>query len=324
MLSHVHGGIVPASDPILDANRQASRAVLLSFAGLCATSALQAAAAWYSGSVALMADTLHNMGDAATAVPLWIAFRYARRRPDGRFTYGYGRMEDLAGVLVVLVILASAIAAGVESVRRFASPAKVEHLWAASIAAAAGFIGNEAVAAYRIRVGNAIGSAALVADGRHARADGLTSLAVLGGTGLVAAGIPIADPAIGLLICALILKIAWNAGKEVFLRLLDGVDPRVGDEIRETVRALSEVGEVTEVRVRWSGHRMYADVNLAVGGSLTVGEGHDIAAEARHRLLHRLPYLSDATVHVDPAGVSGASRHGVSHHQHDGLPGHSH
>ncbi len=324
MRQHAHGDFVPAADPVLAATERASRAVLRSFAGLCATAAFQATVAWYSGSVALLADTVHNLGDAATAIPLWIAFRYARRKPDRKFTYGYGRVEDLAGVVVVAIILASAVAAAIESARRFAAPAPVTSLWAVALAAAVGFLGNEAVALYRIRVGNAIGSAALVADGRHARADGLTSLAVLLGTALVATGFPAADPAVGLVICVVILKIAWDTGKEVFLRLLDGVDPRVGDEIRETVRALPDVKEVTEVRLRWSGHRMYAEVNLAVGGNLSVEEGHAIATEARHRLLHRLPYLSDAIVHVDPANFSGASRHGVPLHRHDDLPGHSH
>jgi cation diffusion facilitator family transporter len=324
MRQHAHGDSLPAADPVLATNSRASRAVSWSFAALCATAAVQSVAAWYSGSVALLADTLHNLGDAVTAVPLWIAFRYARRKPDRRFTYGYGRIEDLAGVIVVAVILATGAAAAIESVRRFSAPVPVANLWAVALAAAVGFLGNEAVARYRIRVGTAIGSAALVADGRHAHADGLTSLAVLLGAALVAAGVPAADPAVGLLISGFILRIAWIAGREVFLRLLDGVDPRVADEIGETVRALPGVEEVTEVRVRWSGHRMYADVNLSVDGDLTVEEGHEIAAEARHSLLHRLPYLSDATVHVDPSNVSGASRHRVLLHRHDDLPGHSH
>lgn len=324
MHGHAHVHLPPATDPVLAATTRASRVVFWSFAGLCATTAFQAAVAWYSGSVALLADTIHNAGDAATAIPLWIAFRYARRKPDRKFTYGYGRVEDLAGVVIVGAILASAIVAAIESVRRFADPAPVAHLWAVALAAAVGFLGNEAVAIYRIRAGKEIGSAALVADGRHARADGLTSLAVLVGAAGVAAGIPAADPTVGLLLCLVILRIVWDTGKVVFLRLLDGIEPGVVDEIRENVRALPGVEEVTDVRVRWSGHRMYAEVNLAVGGNLTVEEGHAIATEARHRLLHRLPYLSDATVHVDPANVSGARLHGVRLHRHDDLPGHSH
>ncbi len=324
MHGHAHVHLPAATDPILAATTRASRVVLWSFAGLCATTTFQAAVAWYSGSIALLADTIHNAGDAATAIPLWIAFRYARRKPDRKFTYGYGRVEDLAGVVIVGAILASAGVAAIESLRRFADPAPVTHLWAVALAAAVGFLGNEAVAIYRIRVGKAIGSAALVADGRHARADGLTSLAVLVGAGGVAAGVPSADPAVGLLLCLVILKIVWDTGKEVFLRLLDGAEPGVGDEIRETVRASPGVKNVTEVRVRWSGHRIYAEVNLAVEGNLSVEEGHAIATEARHRLLHLLSYLSDATMHVDPAGASGPSRHATAFHAHGGLPGHGH
>jgi divalent metal cation (Fe/Co/Zn/Cd) transporter len=316
---HAHVHLPDATDPVLAATTRASRVVLWSFAGLCATTAFQAAVAWYSGSIALLADTIHNAGDAATAIPLWIAFRYARRKPDRKFTYGAG--EDLAGS-------SSWAPSGQRDRRRDRiCPAVCGSRAGRALAvvlAAVGFLGNEAVALYRIRVGKAIGSAALVADGRHARADGLTSLAVLVGAAGVAAGVPSADPAVGLLLCLVILKIVWDTGKEVFLRLLDGVEPGVGDEIRETVRASPGVKEVTEVRVRWSGHRIYAEVNLAVEGNLSVEEGHAIAMEARHRLLHRLAYLSDATIHVDPPEASGTSRHATAFHAHGGLPGHGH
>jgi cation diffusion facilitator family transporter len=322
--AHAHVHLLPAGDPVLSATRQASRVVLWSFAGLVATGAFQAVVAWFTGSVALLADTIHNAGDAATAIPLWIAFRVARRKPDARFTYGFGRVEDLAGLIVVAVIFFSAVAAAVESARRFASPAPVTGLWAVAAASAIGFAGNEAVAFYRIRAGKRLGSAALVADGYHARADGLTSLGVLLGVAGVAAGFPAADPAAGLLICAFLMKTVRDAGKEVFLRLLDGVDPDVVEEIRAEAAAAPGVEEVTDVRVRWAGHRMYAEVNLAVSGDVPVAEGHAIAAEARHRLMHRLSYLSDATIHVDPAEASGTEMHNTSYHAHGGLPGHSH
>ncbi|HZW35827.1 MAG: cation diffusion facilitator family transporter [Deltaproteobacteria bacterium] len=324
MRQHAHAHLLSAGDPVLAATRQASRAVLWSFAGLCATAIFQAVVAGVTGSVALLADTIHNAGDAATAIPLWIAFRVARRKPDNRFTYGFGRVEDLAGVIVVAVIFFSAIAAAVESARRFAAPVPVTGLWAVAAASAIGFVGNEAVALYRIRAGNRLGSAALVADGYHARADGLASLGVLLGAAGVAAGFPAADPAAGLLICAFLLKTVWDAGKEVFLRLLDGVEPEVVEEIRAEASATPGVEEVTEVRVRWSGHRIYADVNLAVAGDMPVAEGHSIASEARHRLMHRLTYLSDATIHVDPVEASGTEMHKTSSHAHGGLPGHSH
>lgn len=298
--------------------------MLWSFAALLATAVLQAVVVLFTGSVGLLADTIHNLGDAGTAIPLWIAFRLARKRPSDRFTYGFGRVEDLAGVVVVVVILASAVAAAAESIHRFVAPVPVRHLWAVAAASAVGFLGNEAVAVYRLRVGKEIGSAALVADGRHAHADALTSLAVTLGAGGVWLGYPVADPAAGLVISAIILKIVWQTGNEVFLRLLDGSDPSVAVEIRETASAVPGVVDVSDVRVRWAGHRMYAEVNLAVKGDRSVREGHAIAREVRHRMLHALRYLSDAVIHVDPAEASGTENHSVPSHKHDDLPGHSH
>ena len=324
MRGHTHSHHDPPVDPVVTTTGKGARAVLWSFAALFATAACQAVVVFFTGSVALLADTIHNLGDAATAIPLWIAFRLARKGANDRFTYGYGRIEDLAGVIVVGVILASAIAAGAESLRRFMSPSPVRHLWAVAAASVVGFLGNEAVAIYRVRVGKEIGSAALVADGSHAHADALTSLAVLLGAAGVWLGVPLADPAVGLLITAMILRIVWETGKEVFLRLLDGSDPAAVGEIRETAASVTGVVEVSDVRVRWAGHRMYAEVNLAVNGDRSVSEGHAIATEVRHRMLHQLRYLSDATIHVDPAHASGVARHGVPSHDHDGLPGHSH
>lgn len=317
-----HGHTLP--DPVLTTTGKGLRAVRRSFAALFATAACQAVVVFFTGSVGLLADTIHNLGDAATAIPLYIAFRLARKGPDDRFTYGYGRVEDLAGVLVVGIILASAIAAGTEAVLRFLRPVPVRHLWAVAAASVIGFLGNEAVAVYRVRVGKEIGSAALVADGRHAHSDALTSLAVLLGAGGVWLGYPLADPAVGLLITALILRIVWETGKEVFLRLLDGSDPHAVGEIRIATSSVEGVLDVSDVRVRWAGHRMYAEVNLAVDGARSVSEGHAIATEVRHRLLHRLRYLSDATIHVDPAHDSGVARHRMPPHEHDDLPGHSH
>jgi cation diffusion facilitator family transporter len=320
--THRHSHITP--DPVMTTTGKGSRVVVWSFAALFATAVCQAVVVLFTGSVGLLADTIHNLGDAATAIPLWIAFRLARKGPNDRFTYGYGRVEDLAGVIVVAIILVSAIAAGREAIHRFLSPAPVRHLWAVAAASAVGFLGNEAVAFYRVRVGKEIGSAALVADGRHAHADALTSLAVLLGAGGVYLGYPLADPVVGLLITALILKIVWETGKEIFLRLLDGADPHSVGEIREAVSAVPGVVDVSDVRVRWAGHRMYAEVNLAVDGNRSVSEGHAIAKEVRHRMLHRLRYLSDATIHVDPTHASGVKNHRMASHKHDGLPGHSH
>ena len=318
--THTHGVV----DPSIITTERGIWAIKWSFAGLFATAIFQIVVVIFSGSVALLADTIHNVGDAATAIPLWIAFRLARRKPNRRFTYGYGRVEDLAGVAIVLTILLSAVIAGYESIDRFFHPQSVKHLWAVIVASVIGFIGNEAVAQFRIKVGKEISSAALVADGHHARVDGLTSLAVLFGAVGVWLGYPLADPIVGLLITVTILRIVWESGKSIFTRMLDGVDPEIVDEIRHAVNHTTGVKDVSEVRVRWLGHRLHAEVNVAVEPQLSVEDGHEIAREVRHRLLHELIYLSNATIHVDPANASGEDYHRVTEHEHDHLRAHSH
>ena len=277
-----------------------------------------------SGSVALLSDTIHNFGDAATAVPLWIAFALTRLGTSRRFPFGYGRVEDLAGVVIVLIILFSAVVAGYQAIDRLINPRDVEFLGAVAAASVVGFVGNEAVAIFRIRVGRQIGSAALVADGYHARTDGWTSLAVLLGTIGVWLGYPLADPIVGLLIAGAILVIVWQSGKTVFTRLLDGVDPEAIEEIRHAASHVQGVQDVAEVRARWIGHRLRAEVNVAVDPKLSVSEGHDIAREVNHQLLHHLGYLDMAVVHVDPAQEAGEEHHRIAAHSHDDLPTHSH
>ena len=317
---HTHGTI----DPGLLTTERDIWAVKWSLIGLGATALFQVVIVFFSGSVALLADTIHNVADAATAIPLWIAFTLARQQPSRRFTYGYGRVEDVAGVMIVLTILFSTVVAGYESINRLLHPQSVEHLWAIAVASVIGFAGNELVAIFRIRVGKQINSAALVADGYHSRVDGLTSLGVLFSAVGVWLGYPLTDPIIGLVITVAILPILWQSGKAVFTRLLDGVDPEVTDEITHAINHAEGVREVTEVRLRWSGHRLHAEVNLAVSPKLSVAEGHAIAVEARHQLIHSLPYLSNVNVHIDPEHLSGEQHHRIVDHTHGGLPRHSH
>ncbi|MRS12455.1 MAG: cation transporter [Actinobacteria bacterium] len=318
--SHTHGTV----DASLLTTKRGIWAVKWSLVGLGVTALFQVAIVIYTGSVALLADTIHNFGDAATAIPLWIAFMLARRPATKRFTYGYGRVEDIAGIAVVLTILASAVVAAVQSIERLLNPQPMEHVWVVAAAAIIGFLGNEAVALFRIKVGREINSAALIADGYHARADGYTSLGVLAGAIGVALGFPLADPIAGLLITASILRIVWQSGKAVLTRVADGVDPEVVDEIVHELGHVPGVERVEDVRVRWTGHRLRAEAAVAVSAALNVGEGHTIAVEARHALLHALPYLSDATVHVDPSEQAGGAHHRVEEHEHGSLPSHGH
>ena len=317
---HTHGVI----DPVLSTTARGIWALKWSFAGLMVTALLQVVIVWLSGSVALLADTIHNFGDASTALPLWIAFMLARLKPTPRFPFGYGRVEDLAGVVIVLTILFSAVVAGYESVDRLIHPRQVGYLWAVAAASIIGFIGNEAVAVFRIKVGREIGSAALIADGHHARVDGWTSLSVLAGATGVWLGFPLADPLVGLGITLAILRIVWESGRAVFTRMLDGVEPQVIDEIRHAAQHVPGIREVTELRPRWIGHRLHAEVNVTVSSALSVADGHAIAKELNHQLLHHIKYLAGATVHVDPEGESGEGHHRIPAHAHDGLPIHSH
>jgi cation diffusion facilitator family transporter len=317
---HTHGTV----DPSIATSERGMWAVKWSFVGLFVTALLQLVVVVLSGSVALLSDTIHNFGDALTAVPLWVAFALARLGASRSFTFGYGRVEDLAGVVVVLIILFSAVVAGYQAIERLLSPQPIALLWAVAVASLLGFIGNEAVAVFRIRVGRQISSAALVADGYHARTDGWTSLAVLLGATGVWLGYPLADPLVGLIIAAAILVIVWQSGKAVFTRLLDGVDPKAIGEIQHAASSVPGVEAVAEVRARWIGHRLRAEVNVAVDPGLPVAEGHAIAREVNHRLMHELGYLDMAVVHVDPAQEAGEEHHRVAIHSHDGLPPHSH
>lgn len=317
---HTHG-VVDAS---IAATDRGLWAVKWSFAGLMATALLQIVVVVISGSVALLADTIHNFADAATAVPLGVAFWLARRGATRRFTYGLGRVEDFAGLAIIATILASAVVATHVSLNRLVHPQPVTFLWAVVAASVIGFLGNEAVAIFRIRVGRQIGSAALVADGHHARVDGWTSLSVLFGAVGVWAGYPLADPAVGLLISAAIYVLVWRSARSILVRMLDGVEPGALDDIVHAAGHVPRVEDVTDVRARWIGHRLYADVSVTVPGGLSVAEGHEIAKEVRHQLLHHLPHLEHVTVHVDPYGRGGERHHRMGAHAHDGLPTHSH
>ncbi|MFF4710999.1 cation diffusion facilitator family transporter [Streptomyces eurythermus] len=292
-------------DPALESSARGMRALWVSLAVLGATALAQAAVVAVSGSVALLGDTVHNAADALTAVPLGIAFVLGRRAATRRFTYGYGRAEDLAGLVIVLTVAASAAFAAWAAVGRLLDPRPVAQVPVVAVAALLGFAGNEWVARYRIRVGREIGSAALVADGLHARTDGFTSLAVLLGAGGTALGWHLADPVVGLVITAAIVLVLRDAAREVFRRVLDAVDPALVDRAERAVRAVEGVREVGELRLRWIGHRLRAELAVVVDAEATLRQAHAIAVEAEHALLHAVPNLTAALVHADPAPAPG-------------------
>ncbi|MFG3719687.1 cation diffusion facilitator family transporter [Streptomyces massasporeus] len=294
-------------DSALESSARGMRALWVSLVVLGVTALAQAVVVVLSGSVALLGDTVHNTADALTAVPLGIAFVLGRRAATRRFTYGYGRAEDLAGLVIVLTIAASAAFAGWTAVDRLLDPRPVQHVPAVAVAALVGFAGNEWVARYRIRVGRSIGSAALVADGLHARTDGFTSLAVLLGAGGSALGWHLADPVVGLVITAAIALVLRDAAREVFRRVMDAVDPALVDRAERALTEVPGVRGVGELRLRWIGHRLRAEVAVVVDGDATVREAHRIAVDAEHALLHAVPRLTAALVHADPEPAPGES-----------------
>ncbi|WP_243704995.1 cation diffusion facilitator family transporter [Micromonospora sp. KC723] len=304
------------TDEALESSRDGLRALWISLVGLGITAAAQAVIVVLSGSVALLGDTLHNVADALTAVPLAIAFLLGRRAATRAYTYGFGRAEDLAGFVIVTVIAGSAVAAAWTAVDRLLHPADVTHLPWVAAAGLVGFVGNELVARYRIRVGRRIGSAAMVADGLHARTDGYTSLAVLAAAGGAALGWRWADPVIGLVIAVAITFVLKDAARQVYRRLMDAVDPDLVDQAETTLRAVDGVKDVAAVRLRWIGHRLHAEAELIVDSHLSLVTAHEIAADAEHQLTHAVPRLTTATVHTDPDCHAGAHHHpDLSHHR---------
>ena len=306
-------------DSALESDARGVRALKMSLGALLLTGALQLVVVLASGSVGLLSDTLHNFADAFTALPIWLAFIVGRRVATRRFSYGFGRAEDLAGVVVLLFIAASSVVAAYVAIERLLHPAEIRLLWAVAIAGVVGFLGNELVARYRIKVGREIGSAALVADGLHARADGFTSLAVVLGAAGVALGFPAADPIAGLLITVLILVVLKDAARDVLMRIMDGVDPSILDASEVALRTVPGVESVGEVRIRWIGHRLHAEAEVLVDESLSVVAAHEIAERARHALLHEVQHLASAIIHADPCGHGGEDHHAVLAHHGPGV-----
>jgi cation diffusion facilitator family transporter len=302
IVGFLHGLFVPHShdssdsiDDALEASTHGIRALKISLFILLGTTALQFAVVLISGSVALFADTIHNFSDSLTAVPLWIAFLLGRRVATSRYTYGFGRAEDLAGLVIVAVIALSAVSAAWQSVERLVNPQPLANLWWVIAAGVIGFVGNEAVAIYRIRVGQRIGSAALVADGVHARTDGFTSLAVVFGAAGVMLGFPLADPVVGLLISAAILVLLWGTARSIGRRLMDGIEPELAERARHALEHTPGVVSVSRLQLRWVGHRLHGTATLVVADT-TLAEAETVADHAEHALDVALPKLDDMTI----------------------------
>lgn len=301
----------PAS-AILDTGAVGVRATKVSLVGLGITALIQAVIVVASGSVALLSDTLHNLTDALTAIPLWIAFAVGRRPATKRYTYGFNRAEDWAGLVIVVAIAISAALVIWESARRLVEPRLIDQIVWVIAAGFVGALGNELVARYRIRVGKSIGSEALITDGRHARTDALTSLAVVvAGIG-AAMGQAWVDPVTGIVVAVPILWLLARSARRIFRRLIDGIEPEVVEKAVSTITEVEGVDSVDELRVRWNGHQLRIAASVSVAATLTVKEGHDIAHMVEHELHHAFSTPVVATIHVEP--TDDPDRHNVTAH----------
>jgi len=307
---HVHGKV----DADLYGNRAGLRAVQISTAGMFLVSAIQFAIAWIGGSAGLFADALHNFGDVFTTIALWIAFVISNRAANQRYTYGYYRSEDLAGIFIVLVIIASATASAVESIQKLTSGNIPTQIYLSMAAALVGVAGNELLAQYKISVGKRINSVSLIADGHHSRIDGLTSLAAFIGLVGVQIGFPKADPIAGIVITIVIVTVVFSTARSVLQRLLDAVDPHVVPSIITIASAVTGVEEVTDVRARWIGHALHVAMNIEVDAELTLSKAHAIAEEVRHQLFHHIKGISEVLIHTDPSSASGDHHQELAHH----------
>lgn len=316
--AHEHGD--PTRETALYRNALAIRTVKLALLALGLTTILQIIIYLASGSVALLGDTVHNLGDALNSIPLWLAFVVARRKPTRRYTYGFGRAEDVAGLFIVGSIAFSALYILLESVNKLINPQPLENLGWVAAAAVVGFIGNEIVALLQIRVGRKIGSDAMIADGLHARTDGLTSLAVLIAAGGAALGFPVVDPIIGILIGVAIVFITRNAAVAIWYRLMDAIDPRLMERAESAIRKHSEIREIVRLQMRWLGHQLYAEAVLAIDPALSVAESEPIIDHISHELYHALPNLADATLAVVPWDADGRRPYWLESAHHREVP----
>jgi cation diffusion facilitator family transporter len=307
---HEHGRV----DADLYGNRAGLRAVQISTAGMLLVSAIQFAIATIGGSAGLFADALHNFGDVFTTIALWIAFVISNRTANQRYTYGYYRAEDLAGIFIVLVIIASATASAVESVQKLISGTTPTQIYLSMAAALVGVAGNELLAQYKISVGKRINSVPLIADGQHSRIDGLTSLAAFVGLVGVKLGFPKADPIAGIVITIVIVTVVFSTSRSVLQRLLDAVDPHIVPTIITTALAVPGVEQVTDIRARWVGHTLHVVMNIEVDAELTLSKAHAIAEEVRHRLFHDIKGISEVLIHTDPSSASGDHHQEMAHH----------
>lgn len=296
--THNHSHTELAADSAILDNQLAIRTVWIALIALTITTVLQVVIYAASGSVALLADTVHNLGDALNSIPLLVAFYFARRMANRRYTYGFGRLEDIAGIFIVISIGFSAGYILIESFQKLLNPQPLQNLEWLALAAVIGFVGNELVAMMQIRVGRQIGSDAMIADGQHARIDGLTSLAVLIAVLGTVVGLPILDPIVGIVIAFAIVGITWNAIKTVWYRLMDAVDPHLVEHVEAHTREVAGVLDIQTLRLRWVGHRMYGVMTIQIAADTSLERSQQIVHDIQHESGHVIPQMDEMTIQV--------------------------
>lgn len=289
------------NNAVLD-NQLGIRTVWLALGILGITALIQIGIVGLSGSVALLGDTAHNIGDTLNSIPLLAAFYLARRAATRRYTYGFGRAEDIAGIFILLSIVVSAGVVLWESVQKLIQPQPMQNIPWVALAAVVGFVGNEGVALLQIRVGRKIGSEAMITDGLHARTDGLTSLAVLVAAGGAALGLPIIDPIIGLVIGVVIMFIAKDATARIWYRLMDAVDPAIVHQMEHFAGEVAGVEQVVSLRAHWVGHDLYGVMTIVVDENRSVMESHQIVEGVRAGMKRAIPHLREVSIQVHPRG----------------------
>lgn len=304
--THAH----PARLTGAEGTREGLRAIRLAALALGASAVVRLTIAAITGSVGLLAAGIDDLGDVATTIALSVAFVASRRAADRRYTFGYQRVEDLSGVLVVLVIWGGAGFATYEAVTKLTGDHEVTRLGIAMGAAALGLAANGFAGFYKIAVGRRIMSEPLIADGKHALTDGVASIAALGGLIGVQAGWEQADPIAAFVVVAAIVAVAVDATRNVSTRLLDAVDPEIVNRIENIILGTPGVAGCGRVQARWAGRSLYVTVTVAVDGDLPVSEAHAVAEAVQHRILHDVDGVAQVDVHVDPWEPHGPDAHG--------------
>lgn len=295
-------------------NRDAVRAVIISAVVLGAAAVVEILAAVVSGSASVLADGLHNSGDVLTTFVLLGAFALARRPATRRFPSGYGRIEDIATLIIVVVIVTTAAVAAVESVRKLIHPEAYTNIPFSLFAAAVGIVANLSVSEYKVRVGRGVGSTALEADGVHSRVDALVSAGAFAGIGLAGMGLRLADPVAGLVITLAILYILVGTLRKLVLRMMDAVDPDVIDELSAAAMKADGVLGVHDVRARWVGRELVVVMHVDADADLSLKDAHEIGVRVGHEVAHAVPEAR-VDVHMDP---------GIEAHEHTAHAPHHH